>query len=306
MIGTYFSLMADIVLRHIRSWGLRPWVFFIIVGPAFVVFSALLFDRTDYAPSLYAGLALYVVFHLNGASRLVFLRNHFGLQKSRIVRLIENALCVLPFLVFLLYMRDYYIAAGLMTLICALVFFPSQRIIPWVVPTPFGRRPYEFLTGFRKTFPLLLLLAVLMYQAVAAGNFNFAAGITGFVFLIMISYYSEVEEAYFVWIHAYTPGRFLQYKIKYALLHGVILASPFVLTCLLIDPGQWYVIALVVIYGLVYLVAVVLARYAAFPHQIDLIQGILLGIAFVLPPVLLYVIFLFYRRSIRSLNQILL
>lgn len=54
-----------------------------------------------------------------------------------------------------------------------------------------------------------------------------------------------------------------------------------------------------------YLTSMIFAKYSSFPKEMNMSQGILIAISFMLPPVLLIFIPLFYSRSIKKLNALL-
>jgi hypothetical protein len=62
---------------------------------------------------------------------------------------------------------------------------------------------------------------------------------------------------------------------------------------------------LVALLGHLYLITVILAKYAAYPHEIDLAQGVVMALCFFFPPLLIAVIPYFANRSTKSLNVLL-
>jgi hypothetical protein len=57
--------------------------------------------------------------------------------------------------------------------------------------------------------------------------------------------------------------------------------------------------------GYVYLVTIILAKYSGYPNEMNLLQGILIGISLLFPPILIGIIPFFYLQSIKRLNDIL-
>jgi hypothetical protein len=53
------------------------------------------------------------------------------------------------------------------------------------------------------------------------------------------------------------------------------------------------------------LTTIILAKYAAFPHQVNLPQFVILAVSVWFPPLLIAVIPFFYRQSVKRLNEIL-
>jgi hypothetical protein len=54
-----------------------------------------------------------------------------------------------------------------------------------------------------------------------------------------------------------------------------------------------------------YLTTVILAKYAAYPNEIDLVQGIIMAICLVMPPLLIVVIPFFANQSANKLKAFL-
>jgi predicted transglutaminase-like protease len=57
--------------------------------------------------------------------------------------------------------------------------------------------------------------------------------------------------------------------------------------------------------GYLYLAMIFLAKYAAYPNEINLAQAIIIALTFVFPPLLLAIIPFFAFQSIHRLNGIL-
>jgi hypothetical protein len=66
------------------------------------------------------------------------------------------------------------------------------------VLTPFSKKPFEFTAGFRKTFYVFLIAYVLTYIQVSVGNFNLGVFSVLLIGITCFSYYSKVENDYFV------------------------------------------------------------------------------------------------------------
>lgn len=110
-----------------------------------------------------------------------------------------------------------------------------------------------------------------------------------------LTYYSELEADYYIWIHAQKPKGFLWHKIKTSLFYSSILSLPICGALCGFYPHYSHIILAVQILGYSYLSCFILARYAAFPHPISLPQSILFAVCFVMPPLLLLVIPFFYH-----------
>ncbi|MFZ1358910.1 MAG: hypothetical protein WAS28_10485, partial [Saprospiraceae bacterium] len=152
-------------------------------------------------------------------------------------------------------------------------------------------------------FPLILFL---LFQALQVHNFNLGVFALGLTFMVVFSYYFNVEERYFVWIFKESPARFLRKKIFIALFQASILTIPVCIICAIINVNYLPIILAIQLIGYIYLIVIILAKYASFPDAVSLPQTILLVISLFIPLLLLYTFPIFYKRSITCLNQILL
>ncbi len=186
-----------------------------------------------------------------------------------------------------------------------LAFLQFKLATNFTLPTPFYRWPFEFATGFRKTFYLHLFAYFLMLMSVLVDNFNLGIFSLLLVLVVCLTYYSELEADYYVWINAQKPKGFLGHKIKTALIYSSILSLPIIVALCGFYPHYAHIILGFQLLGYSYLTAFILAKYSAFPHQMGLPQSIVLAICFTMPPLLLLVIPIFYRQSTNKLNRIL-
>jgi hypothetical protein len=173
------------------------------------------------------------------------------------------------------------------------------------IPTPFTRQPFEFLTGSRKTFLYLLFGYFLMVMAMLYKNYNLGIFSLLFHYLIYLSYYAQPENEFFVWIHSLTPERFLLRKIQMSMLHSTMISIPIFVALVLAFPAETGWSFLFLLMGFTALITVILAKYAAYPRQINLPQIILLFLGIYFPFLMLGIIPYFYRQSIRKLNEYL-
>ena len=204
--------------RKFKDAGFSPLLAYILLTALFVALSITLFQKTAFAQYFYFLLALNLIGNLSDTRRAEFLKITFGDIQLKKIRITENLICSIPFLVFLLY-KQLFISAGLllvMVTILALVNF--RTTFNFTIWTPFSKRPFEFTAGFRNTFYIFFSAYVLTIIAVLVNNFNLGVFAMLLVFATTLSYYSKPENEYFVWIHDLKPTVFLLSKIKTALL----------------------------------------------------------------------------------------
>lgn len=291
--------------RRLRAFGLAPVLAYPLGLILFVGLSFYIFYKTPHAAYLYPVLALSLVANLSKKERNVFLQYCFPERKYQRLRIIENLLVAVPFILFLIVKMAFLEALGLMLLAILLSFIKAGSFYDYRLPTPFYRYPFEFTVGFRKAFLFLLLVYFVATMGFWVDNFNLSIFALVLIFTTTLTFYTVPEAPFYVWIFAQKPNQFLLHKIWIAVTYANLLALPISIAALILYPSFWWVILLAQLVGTFFLVAVILAKYADFPKEIGLPAAIFLAVAIPFPPVLLLIIPYFYKRAIQRLNQFL-
>ena len=291
------------------SDGSHPTVGYLLALLILLVFIGLsmllLYSKITFAPYIYVLVSLFFTSKLSEIKRNDFLKICFENKRYKKVRILENLIAALPFVIFLMYRQQLcltIILAAITVLMALLSFNLTYNV---TIPTPFYKKPFEFTTGFRNTFFMFIIAYGLAIIAVMVGNFNL--GIFSFIliFLTILTYYLKPENEYFVWSFSLKPSRFLIEKIRTACLFSFYLCSP-----ALILLGIFYfehigILLLCVLFGYLYMITLILAKYSAYPLEMDLMHTIIMTICFVFPPLLIVVIPFFAGKSINKLNEFL-
>jgi hypothetical protein len=189
------------------------------------------------------------------------------------------------------------------TILLALVNVKISHQKP--LPTPFSKHPFEFLVGFRTAFLLLIACYSLMGIALYVDNFNLGMFSILALFLVCMGFYTQPEDEFYVWIHHHSIATFLFFKVKTALMNVSLLSGPLVIILLAFYPKDGGYIALFVLAAFAFITAVVLAKYAAYPTEIQLVQVFFLGLSLLLPFLLLLFIPFFYNQAKQRLTPYL-
>ncbi len=301
----YFQLQYTLINRKLSDFGVHPVIGYSLLFLVFIGLSTYLFYKTTFAPYMYVVVALYFTAKLSEVRRNDFLKMCFGNKQYRKVRMAENLLVALPFAIFLVYKQQYLPLLLLMVTTILLALLNFNITYNRTLPTPFYKRPFEFTVGFRNTFFLFFIAYALTVVAVIVDNFNLGVFSLLLVFLVVLCYYLKPENEYFVWSYSATPVKFLTEKIKTAFLFSFYLFLPILLALSLFYTENMGMLLLLTALGYLYLTTVILAKYAAFPHEMDLTQGILLAITFAFPPMLIAIIPLFAHQSVNKLKRFL-
>lgn len=301
----YFKLQYLRFKRKCEELQIHPLFVLIIGGVAFTIASSFLFYKTSLAQWLYPIIGLGFIISYSSKITQNDFQSIFTLQDLRLIKILQSFLLALPFIVFLAF-KNLLLQSLLLTLLTlALSFISPKSRFSLKIPTPFKKMPFEFIVGFRRNILLILLAYFLLFKGIQVANQNLAFSTLGFLLLLSMSFYARPEVPYFVWIYSKSPQQFLLSKIKTALLSASLLALPALSTLIIFYFSQFYIVLFILLAGLLYLVSMVLAKYAAFPDEMSLPQAIILGFSFVFPPLLLYTIPAFYRKSIQNLTSIL-
>ncbi|MEZ4914191.1 MAG: hypothetical protein R2798_09085 [Chitinophagales bacterium] len=291
--------------RKLLDVGIPLWAAYAIVPIAFVLLSYYLFFKTEFAAYIYVFTALSFVAELSEPKRNDFLKSMFGSSDYAIVRMLENLFLSFPFLLFLAYkgLFLFVLVLGLLAIFMALFNFNTNT--NFTIPTPFGKKPFEFAVGFRKTFFVFPIAYFFTIMSIYAGNFNLGIFSMIFIALICLFYYSNPENKYYIWNFSTTPKMFLFEKIKICFAYFTLLSLPI----LVLLPIFFFENTLI-LFGFfflcqIYLTTIILAKYAAYPYEINFLQGILLAISLMFPPTLIGIIPFFYTKSVKNLKPIL-
>lgn len=304
-IKQYFNLQFVMLKRQLKDFGIDPTTGIIILIIVFLVISILTFSKTEYAKYLYIMAALSITLNHAETNRNDFLKSIFIRKKYFIIRSVENVLTVLPFVIFLLFKKEIYLSFSLISLSILVIFFNSKSIFQVIIPTPFFKKPYEFIVGFRKTFIVIFAVYFTLIMAIIYHNFNLGLVSLIFIFLNCLTFYSETENVFYVWIHKQTVNQFLWFKIKTGLTFSTFISLPVIICLLMVFKNNLLLIISVQLLCFVYLVTIIFLRYAAFPQKINLPHAILFGLGLMMPPLLIVLIPFFYFQSYKKLKAIL-
>lgn len=291
--------------RKIKEAGVHPVLGYLLGLVGFALISIFLFHKTELAQYLIIFACFSFQLKLSENRRTEFLRSTFGDQLKNKIRLLENLIISIPFVTILAF-NNLFIEIGVLLICSTLLAFISFKLnANFTIPTPFSKRPYEFPRGFRMTFFLFPIAYTLSIIAVKVGNLNLGIFSMLIIYITTLSYYSKPEEDYFVWVHTDTPKSFLTKKIITATVYSTILTIPIMVSLSVFFSNDFYFIFLFLLLGTLFLWTIILAKYAAFPNQMNVTEALLIALSLSLPPLLLLAIPFFYFRSINNLKLIL-
>ena len=301
----YIDLQLTMFKRQLFEFGLNPILGFIIILTGFYGFSIYLFIKTEYANYIYILIALSAISQYSEINRNDFLKFIYPKKNYYQIRILENLITVVPFVIFLCYKIEFISALLLIVVSFIFSFLNTNKKITSTIPTPFYRKPFEFIVGFRKSFIGFLFAYFLNAMSLAYQNFNLGIFSLVLIFILCSSFYVEPESEFYVWVHKLKVNGFLFDKIITAITFSTIVSIPITIPLLFFFQTNIKAVFGFHILGYCYLLTVILAKYSSYPKKINLSQGALLALCITMPALLLAVIPFFYIQSKNRLKGIL-
>jgi len=301
----YFLLQFKMLNRRMIDFGLPLLIGYTLLPFVFILLSKYVFEKTEFANYIYGVLALSFVSKLNEPKRNDFLKSIFNKDKYTKLRVLENLIYCLPFTLFLIYKIQLSFSLILNFFVILITFFDFSTNLNVTIPSPFSKKPYEYTVGFRKTFYIFPIAYFLTYISVSVGNFNLGVFSMLLIGLTCFSYYSKIENEYFVWNYNLSSKEFLIEKTKTCLIYFTLLSLPIIIALSISFFREIDILIVFLLLCYSYLTTIIFAKYSSFPNEMNMSQIILIGLSFIFPPILLMFIPLFYSQSIKKLNTIL-
>lgn len=308
----HFRLQRTLLERQLIAWRLAPWLVYVVAPLLFVGIGLLLLQRSEYLSWAIVFAGFSAIRPLSSLARNDFFRGLYRGGKYQKIRITENALVLLPFVLFLLVesilLRSLSCGAG--ALVLGLVgisgaWWTDRPRFARGLPTPFSARPFEYAVGFRKYWWVLLIAIYLLGQGVWVENFELAAFALFVVGMIGAQLVQEPEPGFYVWIYA-TPARvFLHRKLLLTTQQQLGLLAPFAVVTLAVFPEQWGVSLFIIALTAGFQVFGLLMKYSHFPHRLNVGHGFILALGLVVFPTLLILIPLYYQRALARLAILL-
>jgi hypothetical protein len=299
----YFILQYKMTNRKLKDFGLNPILGYLLILTSFLVLSIYLFHKTEFAQYAYILISLALTAKLSEIGRNDFLKLCFSDKHYKLVRVVENFAASLPFLIFLLY-KQTLIGSVILVVVSLLLGLSSFKTsLNFTIPTPFYKKPFEFTVGFRNTFYIFPIAYILTFIAISVDNFNLGIFSLLLIFIVVIGFYPKPENEYFVWSFALTAKQFIIEKIKTALFYTTILCLPIVLTLCFFYFTNIVSLLAFYVFGCVFLMTIIFAKYAAYPNEMNIPEGIIIAIGVVFPPFLFVFAPYFYTKALKKLER---
>ena len=301
-MAVYFRLLYKRLIRTLKDLGINLYLGIIFGAFIFILLSNVLFKRVEYFQYVYVGMALIAGLQLGRAGRNEFLKNIYTTINYLKLRLLENIALALPFVLLLIWKGFYACALATICVSSIISLYNKMGRSTFVIPSPFFKRPFEFTIGFRKYYWILIIVYAITLIALSVGNFNLAIFAYLTTLMVCMSFYSGEDPLFYVWIHSQNSKVFLKNKVKTAILYSLYISFPIGVLLISFFPFRALIIILVTLFGFLYILLGVIAKYANYPNQTNLLQILTMAIGMVVPPFLLLLIPYFYRKSAKKLS----
>lgn len=304
-MNEYFLTQIKRSSRFFSDNGVNPILGYIFLILFFIFISLVIISLENYGVYFYLGFAIFILSSLSEINRNNFLKNCFFRNDYLKIRILENILIILPFCFTLVY-KNYYIIAFVLFIISILISqINFNKINRFVLPTPFYKQPFEFIIGFRKSFIFILFPYFLAFKASDVNNFNLVYASYISMLIILITYFNDIEDVFFVWIFNMRAKEFLMMKLLTASKHTIIMCVPILFFSVFSFPHEILIHLCIVAALIIAIIFTILIKYSTYPNRIDPSVAKILILVFFFPPVLLMFLPILYRDSVKKLKNYL-
>jgi hypothetical protein len=304
MINNYLKLQYKLLTRHFKATGLP-----IVVAPLLLLGAGYLVYYLLLQYPVFGSYALLLsnfqlLFLLTEKNRNDFLKNTFSKKDFYTIRLLENNIVILPTLAIFLFRGLWLYGVALIAL--AVIFaFLVFKTFGKSLPTPFAKKPFEFIIGFRRSYPLILVLYMLAAMGFYVTNPNLVLFCVVGITLSCVFYYQLPEPVLYLWNSRETPARFLLGKFRRGILQCLLFVFPLLLIYAVIFSSEWFN-ALIVLGGILFLLPFAITlKYVAYPREINFPEGFALALCFSFYPLILALLPFYYLKALKNLKNYL-
>ncbi|MCI5057937.1 MAG: hypothetical protein MRY83_17620, partial [Flavobacteriales bacterium] len=301
----YIQLKWKRLNRIIKERGMHPFIGLPIIIAVFLGASLLIFEKLNNGQWFYVLASWFCLIRMYSKSQKSLLKIALHPQKFRLLKMVEHFIVLVPFAIFMTF-KGFHIPTVVMFLGgCFLAQIDPKMSGGFVFKTPFWRRPFEWIAGFRRFLGLLIPILAILVLSKVHNNPNL--GLFGLVimFFAFFSFYSGQEDEYFVWSFHKSSKYFLKNKALVAARHSFFSSISLVIALIIMFPSQWFAPIIVLIWGFLALTLIIFSKYSSYPNQLNLPNAILVGLSIALPPLMILTIPYYYQKSIKELSYLL-
>ena len=274
----YFILQFKMLNRQLTEWGIEPVIGYVVGLFSFITISMKLFEKTHFAEYIYIVLALILVMKLYQINRNDFLKLCYSKTEYIKIRIVENLIASILFIIFLLFHEKYLCSLLLFISVCLVSLVDLKNKSSFTLPTPFYKYPYEFTIGFRSNFFIYIFAYFLTFMSISVNNFNLGIFSLILTLLSCLNYYTNSEDEFYVWVFSMTPKEFIRYKLRNIIQYSTFLCFPIIISLCLFFYTKIDIIIGFLFLGYLFIFTTMLAKYSAFPEKLNIRFGIVLAL----------------------------
>ncbi len=301
----YLQLQYKLMQRQFKDFGIKPSLGIVFVLVSFVLFSFSIFVKLPYPQYFYVLIAFSFNTMLAAKKKNDFLKVAYTKSEYLKIRVVENVLVVIPFVIFLLFKKFFLVALMLPFCAALLIFIKANNNFNLVLPTPFYKKPFEFIVGFRKSILIILGAYFIAFMAIKESNVGLGYAVIILISFVCSTFYAKLEPSFYVWQSSNSATSFIHKKMAIAVMHFCFLLLPIIISFCIRFPQSISTIVLLFCIGLFFVLTSLLSKYASFPQAISPTKAMALMFSAWFPPLLIVFTYVFYFQSIKSLQAIL-
>ncbi len=283
--------------RIFKDNGIIPFFGYLFSMIAFVGISIYIFYKIPFAAYIYIIFPIGMIINLSENNRQDFLNHCFKKNDFLLIRIVENITISLAFILFLIYKFDFLAAFILFVLAIILGIKPMNAYSSVTIPTPFSKQPFEFSIGFRNTFFVFIFAYIISMIAIYVSNFNLGIFALVLSMFTIFSFYTKPESQFYIWIFNTTPSQFLIKKIQTSITYSFILCVPIVVVLSVSFLSNIIIILALFAVGLLFQMTIIVAKYAAYPREMNIPEGVTFALCIAFPPLLLFYLPILFVRA---------
>lgn len=301
----YWTLQLERFKRILKYLGINPLAFFILSPPLLFILVKAVYLQSEYASLIISGLAIYLFVVLADNNRNAFLKQHFGKINLYKIRVFENIIISIP--ISLMMLINEISTSAIIPILAGFFFsfFDINTQGSIKIPTPFGKSPFEFTSGFRQYILLFIFEYVLFAIGLIVDNYNLALVCMGSMFFIIIHFYRFSETYFFVWAHDKSNHQFLKTKIMTGIKYAFIVILPALITLLFCYPHFIFITSLVLAWGFAIVIMSILFKYAFYPRTNNIVTYLIYFGSMFLPFLMIITIPFYTKKSLMNLKLLL-
>ncbi|WP_158656141.1 hypothetical protein [Sphingobacterium sp. HMA12] len=304
MMNNYLKLQYKLLTRHFKATGLPIAVAPLLLLGVCYLAHYLLLQYPVFGSYTLLLSNFQLLFLLTEKNRNDFLKNTFSTKDFYTIRLLENGLVILPSMLIFLFLGLWLYGVALIAL--AVVFaFLIFKAFGKSIPTPFTKKPFEFIIGFRRSYLLIFILYILGAIGFYVMNPNLVLFCIAGISLTAVFYYQLPEPIFYLWNSRESPARFLLRKFRRGILQCLLFAFPLLLTYAFIFSSEWFN-AVIVLGGILFLLPFAITlKYVAYPREINFPEVFALVLCFSFYPLILALLPFYYFKALKNLKNYL-